>query len=348
MAFTGAEITNIANAALDFYVKGPAMKQSIQKRPLLDRLMKKQKTFPGGKGQISIPVKGVITSMLAGFTHDDTVSYATPANIKRATYAWKELHAGISLTHTELKIDGISVTDSSDSKSTSNHSQRELTVLTGLLEDKLDEMAESWAIDFDTMLHEDGIADPKKVPGIKALVTDAPATGTVGGIDRATNAWWRNRAATGAGKITASAANQTLTKFLRSEVRQLARYGSQPNFIPCGSAFLEALELEVAEKGIYTQQGFVKNGSTDIGLPSISMHGVGEFVYDPTMDTMGRSKFCYFLDDRHLRLWVMEGEDRKTHTPKRPADKYVMYRAMTWTGALCVDQFNGMGVYEVA
>src|SRR5262245_60034297 len=115
MAFTANELANIANAALDFYIKGPAMKQHIQERPLLDRMLSKQKTFSGGKGAISVPVKFSGTPMLAGFSHDDAVAYLNLTNIKRAQYNWKEVHAGLSFTLTELKIDGISVTDSSDS-----------------------------------------------------------------------------------------------------------------------------------------------------------------------------------------------------------------------------------------
>lgn len=348
MSFSANELSNIANAALDYFVKGPALKQYVQKRPTLDRFLKKQKTFPGGKGAISIPVKGNVTPLLQGFSHDDTVGYSNPANLKRAAFNWYEVHAGISLTHTELKRDGLSPDDSSDSASTSKHSERDLVALTNLLEDKLDEMAESWSIDFNLMLWKDGSQDAKQIPGLGALITGSPATGIVGGIDRAAASWWRNRAAVGANKITASAANQTLTKFLRSEVRQITRYGGEPNYLPCGSGFLDKLELEVAEKGIYTQQGFVKNGNTDIGMSSISMRGVGTFEYDPTMDDLGMTNQCRFIDDRHVKLWVMDGEDRKQHTPKRPADKYVMYRAMTYTGALCTDMLNCHAAYEAA
>ena len=348
MAFTVGELANIANGALDFYIKGPAFAQTIQKRPLLDALMRTKKTFPGGKGNISIPVKGDFTTALEGYTHNDTVGYANPANIKRAAFPWKELHAGISLTMTELKIDGISVVDSTTGKGTTNHSQRELTALTGLLEDKLNDMTEGWARSFDAMLHKDGTQDSKEVPGIKAFISDDPTTGTVAGLDRSTVTWWRNRSAVGASKITASASNQTLTKFLRKELRQLTRFGARPNLVICGSGFIEALELEVAEKGIYTQQGFTKSGATDIGLAQISMMGLGDFIYDPTLDDLSESKRAYVMDTRHVKLWVMDGEDMKQHNPARPEDQYVLYRAVTWTGGLACDQMNGCAVYEVA
>lgn len=348
MAFSAGELSNIANAALDFYIKGDAFANTIQNKPLLNALIGKQKTFPGGKGNISIPVKGDYTTAIAGYTHNDTVSYANPANIKRAAYPWKEVHAGIAVTLSELKIDGISVADSTTGAKTVEHSDRELTAITNLLQDKLDDMGEGWARSFNSMLWKDGSQDSKQVPGIQALITDAPATGTVGGIDRAVSTWWQNRSLVGANKITASASSQTLTKTLRSEYRQLTRFGGKPDIILCGSGFLNALEDEVKEKGIYTQQGFVKNGKTDIGLPSISMMGVGEFVYDPTLDDLSLPKRAYFIDSSAIQLYVMEGEDRKTHNPARPYNQYVLYRAMTWTGGLTARQFNSSAVYEVA
>jgi hypothetical protein len=348
MAFSAAELTNISNAALDFYIKGDAFANTIQKKPLLNALIAKQKTFPGGKGNISIPVKGDYTTAIAGYTHNDTVSYANPANIKRAVFPWKEVHAGIAVTLSELKIDGISVADSTTGAKTVEHSDRELTAITNLLQDKLDDMGEGWARSFNSMLWKDGTQDSKQVPGIQALITDAPSSGVVGGIDRSVSTWWQNRSLVGSNKITSSPSNQTLTKTLRSEYRLLTRYGGKPDMILCGSGFLNALEDEVKEKGIYTQHGFVKNGKTDIGLPSISMMGVGEFVYDPTLDDLNLSKRAYFIDSDKISLYVMEGEDRKTHNPARPYNQYVLYRAMTWTGGLTAKQFNSSAVYEVA
>jgi len=354
MAFTAAELTNIANGAMDFFVKGPTFANYIQEKPLLNAMLAKQKTFPGGKDNISLPVQfGADTTSFQGYTHNDTVGYTNPANIKRALYPWKELHAGISLTLTELKKDGISVVDSLNSARTSEHSERELTALTGLLENKLEDMAQAWAISFDKMLHQDGTQDAKQIAGIASMITAdgvtglAPTTGVVGGLDRATIALWRNRAATGAGKVAASAAGQTLSKFLRSEARQLRRYGGKPDLILAGSSFIDALELEIAEKGIYTQSGFSK-GSTDIGIADITMRGIGKVVYDPTMDDLGMAKKCYFIDTSNLYLNVMDGEDRKTHNPARPATQYVLYRAMTYTGGLAARQLNGCALYEVA
>ena len=347
MAFTAQEIQNIANAALDFYIKGAAMSQIIQDQPLLDLLMGKQKTFPGGKGNISIPVKGVYTTAIMGYTHDDQVTYANPANIKRAAYPWKEIHAGISLTLTELKMDGISVVDSMNGAKTTEHSDREETVLTSLLEDKLEDMAEGWARTFQKMMWQDGTQDAKQVPGIIALLPDDPTTGTLGGLDRVTNPWWRHRVLVGTSKITASGANSTLILALRKEVRQLRRFGGRPTVALCGSDFLAALEMEIHAKGYYSFTGFNKTAATDISMAEPALAGIG-FQYEPSLDDLAYNKRAYIIDPKHIVMRVMEGEDRKTHTPARPFDRYVMYRAMTWTGGLTLDQPNANGIYEVA
>jgi hypothetical protein len=239
-------------------------------------------------------------------------------------------------------VDGVSV---SDGQKTSEHSDIELTRLTGVLQNRLDDYGESWAREFNEMLWNDGAQDAKATPGIEALITDSEATGTVGGLNKATYAWWRSRLALGIG---VSPENQTLTQKIRSELRLLRRYGGRPSVALAGSMFLEALELEVQAKGIYTQEGFKNEGKTDLGMADIQMRGLGRFEYDPTMDDLGRSKECRIIDTRHLILSPMEGEENKVSNPARPYDYMLFIRSMTWTGALGVNQLNCHGRYSIA
>jgi hypothetical protein len=69
-------------------------------------------------------------------------------------------------------------------------------------------------------------------------------------------------------------------------------------------------------------------------------------MYDPTLDDEGLRDRLYLLDTRHIYPRVMEGEDGKKHAPARPENKYVMYHAVTWTGALVADMLNCHGVYD--
>jgi hypothetical protein len=344
MPFTANELANVSNALLDFHVRGDAMSQVLQDRPLFKKLMAAQKPFPGGKELITYPVKGQYTTQLQGYTHDDTVGYANPANIRRASAKWYEVHAGISLTLTELKMAGISMSDSSQWSSESNHSQQELIELTNLLTDKIDDMMEGFARSFNSMLWQDGTQDPKAVPGLLSFLLDAPTTGTSFGLDRAQNSWWRNRASLLIDSSTAS--NQNLVNTLQKEFRQLRRYGGRIDTILAGSDFMDAFEKELRSKGNYTMEGWANTKKIDASMADLAFKGV-DVTYDPTLDDLGRSKYAYTLDTRRVKLRPMEGEDRKIHTPARPPEKYVLFRAITWTGALVCDQLNAQGVYSI-
>ena len=352
MPFSASEINNAFNAALQYYEKGPALPQSIENKPLLKVLNDRKKKFSGGNQFISIPVKGKYTTTIQGYTTSDVVTYANPANILRAIYPWKEIHAGITMTETELRINGQSVTDE-QGKSISDHSGRDITVLTDLLEDKLEDMTEGYARGMQTMFWLDGTQDSKQVPGIRSLITDTPTSGITGGIDRATNTFWQNLAYVGSGKITSSATNQTLTQFITTLYRQLRRFkvkqGMGSYAVLAGSVFLDKLIVELRAKGNNTLEGWSGGGkATDITVADISFKGLGDFTYDPFLDDLGFQDRCYFIDLDAIKLRPMEGEENKMRYPARPYNQYVLYRAMTWAGALCADQLNSSAVVQTA
>ncbi len=351
-ALTSAELANVANAALDFYIdKGTVYANSLQDKPLLAQMEKSSKTFPGGKGDVSLAVKGAYTTTVAGYTGTDAVTYANPANIERVNYTWAEHHAGISVTFTELKHDGIVVNDSTTGEATSSNSGREATMLANLLEDKLDDMMEGYSRGMNTLLYGDG-STAHSLKGIRSMIYDVPgAIGvTVGGLNTNTNTWWQNRANVA---IANTAGGSELTDLLHTEIRQLRRYGGKPSIAVCGSDFLDRLGDELRSKGNYTQTGWSGGGkSTDISMGEIHYGGI-KFQYDPSLDDLvvaGKNpdKRCYIIDPSKLYIHYMAGEKMKRHSPARPATSYVLYRAITTTAVLCASQLNCHGVYEIA
>ncbi len=349
MAFSPGELASIANAALDYYFeKGKTFKQSIENKPLVAAMERKAKTFSGGKGDISIGIKGNYgaggtNDTLKGYTHDDQVNFYTPANIQRANYPWRETHIGLTLTNTELKIDGLSLVNTSMGMNTTGHSGREMHVLVGLLEDKIEDLGEQYLRGLNDMFWGDGTADALGFAGIQSIIVDAPATGTVGGIDRATDAWWRNRASLG---IATSPANGgVLAQVLQNEYRQLRRYGGNPDLFLAGSDFIDALEVEMRANGYYTDSGFTGGG--DMAVGSVKFKGV-TIQYDPWLDNNGKSKYGYWIDSKNICLFKMEGEWRRNHDPARPVDQFVVHRSITSTGQICASQCNSSGVYSIA
>jgi len=338
---------DIVNEALIYYVRGKTLPQTMEERPLVKVLRENQKTFPSGNLQISTPIQGAYMSdtagFFSGFQEDDQLTFTQAQNALRAVYPWKEMHAGLIISETELKKDGISV---NDNMKTSEHSGVELTRLTGILENRLDDFAESWARMFNLTCWKDGSQDAKVFPGLQSILpVGDPTVGVTGGLNRATYFWWRHRSNQ---TLVPNGDTQFLTRFLRNELRQLRRYQGKPSVVLCGNDFINGLETEIGNKGLYTMEGWTSDKNTDFGFADIRLKGLGKFQYDPTLDDLGLSKYCYVFDPRRIKLQPMEGEDNKLRMPERPYNYFVFLKSMTWTGAMTASQLNCNGVYAIA
>lgn len=368
MALTQAQLDLIANASLAFYLnKGTAFQQSIQDRPLVALMESKAKTFPSGNGNIEVFVNsafgaGGTNDSLAGFNYDDTVNFYNPANLDKLAFAWREHHIGISLTHTELKHDGISVTD--EMGGTSTHSGRDKTALINMFDNKLFDLGERYARSLNSLLWGDGTGDAKALHGLQHFIVADPSIGTVGGKDRsvAANAYLRNRARTaafqakvavtpslaahGGDAVTSSPTNGgALIQALQKEALQLRKFGGKPSVFLAGSDFIDAYRTEIRANGNYSMNGF--KGSQDGAMGEILFDGT-RIQYDPTLDDLGFAKRGYWFDPAHIYLMKMDNEWRRIHNPARPANQFVLYRSITSTGQMVAKQLNSALVIDIA
>lgn len=362
-SFTAQELANIANSALDYYMgKGEIYANAIQNKPMMKAFDQYAGTFSGGKGNISLAVKaGQGGGSLQGYQGDDVVTYYNPATAKRVNFPWKEHHIGIGITHSELKHDGITISENASSQSTSNKSGRDAHVLVNMFTEKMNDMNEDYAVSWDGLIHGDGSSDTKALAGIRAFILDDPSLGSTGGLSRSTNSWWRNRAATAAANSASSgfapitstgAGGGALLQFLQEQERQLNRFarGRRTSKKFAGSDFIGAMEKELRANGSYAQHGWQgggSNGTVDGAMPVIQFNGM-TIEYDPTMDDLGLAKRMYDIDMRRLKLLYMQGEKMKKANPARPYDRYVIYRGVTTTAAMCVQQLNTSAVWDIA
>jgi hypothetical protein len=364
MPYTAAELANINNSALDFYLeKGKLTAQNVQEKPMAAAFDSAAGTFSGGKGEVSVGVKtGQGGGTIAGYQGDDQVTYYNPTPAKRAAYPWKEHFIGIGFTHSELKVDGITVTENDASQSTSPKEGREQHVLAEILEEKYEAFDEDYKVSWDGLIHGDGTTDTKSLAGVQAFILADPSLGSTGGISRTANTWWRNRAATAAANSAGSGFNAissastgggVLLTFLQKERRQLKRYAAgSPLRHKCfaGSDFIAAMEAEIRANGNYSMTGFrdkaTNDGSqgTEEGVP----FGSWNFVYDPTLDDLSLPKRAYIIDMASIKLMYMRGEKKKRSNPARPHDRFVMYQGVTTTAVMCAKRLRTSGVYDIA
>lgn len=337
-----ADVLNeIINTTLPTYVK-ELFDQNIDDRPLLKGMREKQKEFAGGP-DIRLNVKGNYGANGQWLEDDGPVAFRTTSGTQQAIYPWYAAHDGIEIGYTALKAAGFSVGDEGD---TTEHSNTDVLRITNFLETQYSDLDESMPITIATMLLQDGTQSAAQSPGLPFFLSDTPTTGTIGGISRAANSFWRNRALVGANKISYSAANQTLTQTLVAEALQLRRKGGKPDMFPAGSQFIKALQIEAYAKGQLTLNGFNKS-NTDVGLGDISILGLGKVFYEPLMDDLGLQDRMYAIDSSKIGMYVMQNEEFKVHMPDRPYDTFKIYKSITWTGALTAKKLNSSGVYQV-
>ena len=338
---------DLINTTLIAYERADVIWQTIADKPLMKALKSKEKSFASGQQTISIAVQGTkmsdTTGFIQGYQNDDELVFNQSQNALRVSVPWKEIHAGLIITFTELKVDGITV---SQNKTFSQHSKSELNQLLSLAKNRKDDYNESWATGFNQMLYLDGSQDGKQVPGIQSIITDTPNTGTTCGLSRAAYPWWRHIAAVGSNRIVSSKGDQTLSQYIRDLKVQLMLFGGRPDKIICGSGALSALQREVSDKGVYTQTGFVKG--VNVGIGTLSIAGIGDVEFDPTMDLIGWGKRILIFDSRRLLLKPMEGESDRTLMPERPYNYMVWMMSKTWTGGLICTQLNANAIIEVA
>lgn len=345
MALGYVTASDLANALLPLYTRGDTISQTMEDKPMLAWWEKNKKSFPGGKDYVSDPVQGAYmsdTTTLQGYSQDDQLQFGQAMNVQRTNFPWKEHNYGLIISWSELKADGVTI---SDRQKVTQHSEKELFVLTDILKNRMGDFAESYTRGKSRLFFLDGSQDPKAMPGLKSILTDTPSVGTTGGINRVTYPWWQHRANL---SLVASAENQTLCRFFQTELRQLKKYSGKPDVAYCGSDFLNALETEVYAKGILTQEGFTNKGKTKFGMSEISLLGLGTFTWEPMLDDLGEGKRCYIMDSRRIKVRPMEDEDDKVLNPERPYNYAVFLHNMTWTGVMCTTQLNANGVYAIS
>lgn len=338
MAFSAQELQDAGKIALDFYLKNKPIDQVAVERPLMKALMGKKKSFPGGKQYIVEQLRYRYQSNFQWFNGASVVSYNKRVTTEQAQFPWRSAHDGFSLDEDRLAQNGIVIDDNSKGGNASNAEQVQLT---NLLQEQTETLRLGFEEKFSMYLHLDGSSSTDAITGLDAIVSLAPTTGTVGGIDRASNVYWRNNVSTGLSSSTVLAAMETMW-------RACVKNGGRPDLIFAGAAFIDAYIAALAAAGQQIQYGGGKPRDLDGGVSSIYFKGV-EIQWCPEFDdnfggfvspSISWTKRCYFINSKHLTLRPMDGQDMVTRKPPRVYDKYVYYWALTWRGSLTTNRAN--------
>jgi len=352
MPFTAEEIAEAGMIGLDYYMKNNPIDQVDQERPFLAKMMANKKSFPGAKQYVVEQIRTQYQSNFQWFNGSSTVTYNKRKTVKQANFPWRSAHDGFALDEDRLAQNGITVIEGKKSKPT----DAEMIQLTDLLEEQTDVLRLGFEEQFNLESLKDGSTDTDAIEGLDKLVTTVPGTtDVVGGIDAggASNAYWKNGAATG---ITVTTTTGDILTKMEAGWRGCIRNGGKPDCIQMGSDVVDGLRNFMLNTygrvnwGHMDQKTIEAGSGHDAGTNTgMTFHGV-PIHWDPTFADLGGTweKRMYFLNSKHIKLRPLSGHDMITRKPPRAYDKYQYYWGLTWRGALTTNRRNANWVGEIA
>ena len=341
MPFNAEQLAFGGRAAIDFFLKNDPVDQVNTERPLFKSLVGKRKPYGGGLQFVVEQLRESNDSNFQGYFGDSQVTYNKKRTLNQAKFQWGSFHDGFGLNEDELAQNGIIMTDDR----AASPSQGEKVQLTNLIKENMETLKLGFQEGFDLMLHRDGTQSTLEIAGIDALISLTPTTGVVGGIDAATNSFWRNYV-----KLDITIAN--LIQEMEIAWRECIRFGGQaPDLILVGSVFLDAYrtaagvtinrQINVGGAGGNTQASTVDAGTGNGVNTGLFFKGV-ELIWDPVTDVLDTADSpaqewasrAYFINTSKINLRPINGHWMVPRKPPRVYDRYTQYWATTAKAAL--------------
>lgn len=179
-----------------------------------------------------------------------------------------------------------------------------------------------------------GLGAGKDPNGLGLLIPDDPTSGTVGGIDRATNEYWRTLTY----QMNASLTKDSISQAFRSVFLDMKKFeNGKPDGIIVGRNIFDMYSDFLESKSSLAASGFsTLTGKADWGFDSLNYGGV-PVMYDPNCP----DNKAYFVNTKYLRLHVLRHVNMKVTELQAPWGMDASGTRITWEGQLCLWKANG-------
>lgn len=178
-------------------------------------------------------------------------------------------------------------------------------------------------------------AGGRAVVGLDAAVSITPTTGTYGGINRATWAFWRNRFTSVGAAISPTNVQANMNAMWAS----LQRGADRPNLMVVDSVFWQNYVAS-----LQALQRFSDSSSANLGFPSIKFMDA-DVVLDGGIGGFAAARTCYFLNTKYLKWRPHAARDMVPLAPNRryAINQDAEVQILAWAGNLTCSgaQFQG-------
>jgi hypothetical protein len=175
----------------------------------------------------------------------------------------------------------------------------------------------------------------KEITGLAAAVAVNPATGTYGGIDRASYTFWRNQSTTAGTALTTA----TIQAAMNTMYANLVRGSDAPDLIVMDNnmwgTYMGSLQAI---------QRFTDPGKANLGFATVKFMGA-DVVLDGGIGGFATTKTAFFLNTKYLFL---RPHSQRDMVPLSPGKRYAInqdaeVQILAWAGNLTCSgaQFQG-------
>ena len=297
--------------ATTFQKVRPVLADQITKEtPLLAALDSKSKVTEDGGLTIRRPVLFELNDTVGSYNGYDPIDVTPQDGFGYAEYSWKQ-YAG------SVTIDG-------RTEALNEGSAR----IIAILEAKMDQLRMSAETDVNAMLWGDGTGNGSKdFLGIQAIVGD---TGVLGGIDSATETWWKSKVVSGAISLATVAGIKTLNSILNS----LRLVRSRPDFEFTTQANFESYEALAVPNITFTDLKVA-----ELGFESVQHKGA-TLMYE---DNVPANRW-YFLNSDNLEFVQKDNRWMKLLPFRQPVNQDAKTALVVSMGNLITDVRRAHGV----
>jgi hypothetical protein len=195
-----------------------------------------------------------------------------------------------------------------------------------LMKEKMNVLEESIRDKFSQYLYAvGGGMDPL---GLGSLIPTNPTTGTLGGINRATQPQWRTSAYVFAGALDSTNIEEAFDDVLMD----LTLKGDKPTIILVGRNIYRMYRQAVRDK-LVIQLSEGKSGKRmfDLGFEGVLHNGI-PLMYDEDCPV----NYAYFINDKYLRLHMLRGVNMKVKELVAPWNVDAVGSRVVWEGQWCL------------
>lgn len=274
----------LLTSTMDAYA-GEALRNMLTSFPLIDMLARGGKaTVKGGGARIDVPIAYGYNPGSQWFDGADVLDMTPFENLTMAKFDWKNLHAPITYTGSEVR------------------KNKGAARMIDLVKQKIEDTELTlWKI-LEIAMTGDGMGSQGKVIlGLDAFFpttpTTDPAVGPLGGITVTGNPWWQNNARTGFGSFAANGPGGTANNdLLLADWMAISDGPEQPDLIISAPDVYRFYHEAVMD---HTQIIINQTQDGRLSYQSLTFQGV-PWIWSRTIPN-GRA---YLLRKRDLEFWV--------------------------------------------